>query len=616
MCGIVGYFGPKAPKDVILNGLKQLEYRGYDSAGVAILDHGKFKRVRAPGKLVHLETKLKEETFDGHLGIGHTRWATHGGPTENNAHPHTVEGVSIVHNGIIENYQDIKEELQAQGAKIVSETDTELVAHLLSRAIQANGGDLFNAARSVIPRLTGAFSILAVSEKNPSQMVAFKNGPPLVVGIGKNEIIVASDVQAIISHTNQIVYLEDEEIAFIDGETCQFFTPSGQPLKKEVVTVEWNREKSEKAGYAHFMLKEIYEQPRAVAAAIEPHINIQDLTIELMGADFQNEKKTAEELFKNTDRIFIVACGTSYYAGMVGEYLIETLAGVPVEVELASEFRYREPVIPPKSLLIVVSQSGETADTLAALRLAKKKGAATLCICNVPKSSIDRESDARLYMRSGVEVGVASTKAFTSTLAIFNLLSIYLGRLKGNIDREKEKTYVRALIDIPSQMEHVLAYDKFFKTAAQTLKSAKGFLYMGRGVSYPIALEGALKLKELAYMHAEGYAAGEMKHGPIALIEPRMVAVIVAPNDHVYEKTVSNLEEVRARGAQIISIGSGANKKLESLSQHYLGLPQEDWNLNPLLSVIPLQLLAYHVAEALGYDVDQPRNLAKSVTVE
>ncbi|MGE3974312.1 MAG: glutamine--fructose-6-phosphate transaminase (isomerizing) [Bdellovibrionales bacterium] len=616
MCGIVGYYGLKSPKDVIIDGLKQLEYRGYDSAGVAILDHGHFKRVRAPGKLINLEKKLEHETFDGALGIGHTRWATHGGPTESNAHPHTVDGVSIVHNGIIENYQEIKAELRTQGAKIVSETDTELVAHLLSRAVKKNGGDLLKAAKEVIPGLTGAFSILAVSEQNPTQMVAFKNGPPLVVGVGKNEVVVASDVQAIIAHTNRIAYLEDEEIAFVDGINCQFFSLSGEVLKKELVTVEWNQEKAEKAGYPHFMLKEIFEQPRAVAAAIEPHIRLQDLHIDLAGVEFGASKKSAAEVFQNVERIFIVACGTSYYAGMVGEYLLESMAGISVEVDIASEFRYREPVLPPNSLVMVISQSGETADTLAALRLAKKQGALTFCICNVPHSSIDRESDARLYMRSGVEVGVASTKAFVSTLSLLNVLAIYVGCLKKKITSENEKKAVRSLLDTPSHMEHVLAYDKFFKNAAQTLKNAKGFLYMGRGVSYPIALEGALKLKELAYMHAEGYAAGEMKHGPIALIDPRMIAVVVAPKDHVYEKTVSNLEEVRARGAQIISISTGNNEKLESLSQHYLSLPEGEWNLNPLLSVIPLQLLSYHVAEALGYDVDQPRNLAKSVTVE
>ncbi len=613
MCGIVGYFGPKSPKDVIVAGLKELEYRGYDSAGVAILDHGVFKRVRASGKLINLEEKLKTEHFDGHLGIGHTRWATHGGPTERNAHPHTVSGLSIVHNGIIENYLDIKAELLKEKAVIESDTDTELVAHLLVREIK-KGSTLLEAAMAVIPRLQGAFSILAVSESSPKQMVAFKNGPPLIVGVGRDEVIVASDVQAIISHTNKIIYLDDQEVAFADGASVTIFDLDGKKINKEIVAVEWNREKAEKLGYAHFMLKEIFEQPRAVAAAMEPYINLESESVDLSQVKFGDV--AGSEFLKNIERIFVIACGTSFYAGLVGEYLIESMARVPVEVEFASEFRYRNPVITKNSLVIAISQSGETADTLAALRLAKKQGAKILSICNVVKSTIDRESDAHIYMRSGVEVGVASTKAFTSTLALLNVLALYMGKIKGLLSRDDEKKSVRSLLDLPSQMEHVLAYDKFFNEAAQFLKNAKGFLYLGRGVSYPIALEGALKLKELAYMHAEGYAAGEMKHGPIALIDERMMVVVVCPEDHVFEKTVSNLEEVRARGGQVIAIGSGHNEKLESLSQHYLALPHAAWNLNPILSVIPLQLLSYHLAEALGHDVDQPRNLAKSVTVE
>lgn len=614
MCGIVGYFGPRAPKDIILAGLKELEYRGYDSAGVAILDRGHFKRVRASGKLIQLEKKLEGESFDGHLGIGHTRWATHGGPTERNAHPHNVDGVSIVHNGIIENYLKIGDELRKSGAKIESDTDTELVAHLLSIEMK-NKNDLLGAAQKIIPKLEGAFSILAISEKNPTQMIAFKNGPPLIIGIGKDEVIVASDVQAIVSHTNKVIYLDDQEIAFIDGATCKIYSLKGQVIEKEVVTVEWDREKAEKLGYRHFMLKEIFEQPRAVAAALEPHINLDKMVIEPKGLEFGPEKIPAAEILKDIERIFIVACGTSYYAGMVGEYLFEAIAKVPVEIELASEFRYRDPVIPPNSLVIAISQSGETADTLAAFRLAKRK-AQTMSLVNVPRSTIDREADSHLFMRSGIEVGVATTKAFASTLALLNLLAVYTARVKNRMTETEEKDLLRALLDVPSQMEHVLAYDKFFNEAAKTLKDAKGFLYIGRGVSYPIALEGALKLKELAYKHAEGYAAGEMKHGPIALIDKDMVAVVVAPQDAVFEKTMSNLEELRARGAQIIAIGSGPNKKLESICRHYLSLPEAKWPLNPLLAVIPLQLLSYHVAEALGHDVDQPRNLAKSVTVE
>jgi glutamine---fructose-6-phosphate transaminase (isomerizing) len=615
MCGIVGYLGPKAPKDIILSGLKQLEYRGYDSAGVAILHEGSLKRVRASGKLNNLEKKLDGEVFDGHLGIGHTRWATHGAPSENNAHPHSVGGVSIVHNGIIENYMDIRERVIAEGGKVKSETDSELVAHLLSQEVRETG-DLFEAAVRVVPQLEGAYSILAVWEEKPEQMIAFKNGPPLIVGLADDEVIVASDIQAIVQYTRRVVYLEDHEIAFVNGTKVEFFDLLGNPLKKDVVEIEWNREAAQKQGYAHFMLKEIYEQPRAVAAAIEPHLQHGPLRVDMGHLTFGVEKTEATEVFKKLDRIYIVACGTSYYAGMTAEYYFEKLARVPVEVEFASEFRYREPILTPNSLLIVISQSGETADTLAALRMAKKMGAKTLSICNVSRSTIDRESDGQLYMKCGSEIGVASTKAFTSTQSILGVLAIFCARTRGFITAEQEQKYLEAFIALPSQMELVLNHAKFFEDAAMSLKGAKGFLYLGRCVNFPIALEGALKLKELAYMHAEGYAAGEMKHGPIALIDKDMVVVVVAPQDDVYEKTVSNLEEVRARGGQVISIGSANDTKLSQVSQHFIALPQAEWFLNPILAVIPLQLLAYYVASALGHDVDQPRNLAKSVTVE
>jgi glutamine---fructose-6-phosphate transaminase (isomerizing) len=436
----------------------------------------------------------------------------------------------------------------------------------------------------------------------------------LIVGIGKEEVIIASDIQAIVAHTNKVMYVEDQEVVYVDGTKVEVFDLAGKKIKKEIVTVEWSREKAEKLGYAHFMLKEIFEQPRAVAAALEPFLKPGTDTLDFSSLKFGEQP--AQDYLKNIDRIYLIACGTSYYAGMVGEYLIEKLSKVAVEVELASEFRYREPVLTKNSLVVVISQSGETADTLAALRLAKKQGSKVLSICNVVKSTIDRESDAHIYMRSGVEVGVASTKAFTSTMGLLNAFAMYLAKVRGILKPDQERECVRNLLDLPSQMEHVLAYDKFFKEAASSLKNAKGFLYMARGASYPIALEGALKLKELAYMHAEGYAAGEMKHGPIALIDERMVVVVVCPKDDVFDKTVSNLEEVRARGGQIISIGSGPDEKLEKISKHYLGLPVSKWNLNPILAVIPLQLLAYHVADALGHDVDQPRNLAKSVTVE
>ncbi len=628
MCGIVGYYGPQSPKDIILSGLKTLEYRGYDSAGVAILNRGEFKRIRVQGKLSVLADKLKNEEFDGHIGIGHTRWATHGKPSEANAHPHCVKGISIVHNGIIENYLELREQLKAEGAVFSSETDSELVAHLIAREVDKKS-DLLTSVFAILPQLHGAFSILAVSQAAPEQIVAFKNGPPLIIGHTKKEVIIASDIQAIVQHTPDVIYLDDFEVAFVNGTDVKFYDADGKTLQKKSTHIEWSPEQIEKQGYAHFMLKEIFEQPRAVASAIAPHVNLQTHEVELKGLGFSinafdemaslDEKKDeaiSKEILKNTKRILIVACGTSFYAGSVGKYLFEKIAKVPVDLDIASEFRYRESIIEKDTLFISISQSGETADTLAALRLAKKMGLKCLSICNVKRSSIDRESHGHLYMNAGAEIGVASTKAFVCTLSLLSLCAIYFGKIKKTLGSEDEKNQVRALLAAPSQMENVLAFDKFFAEAASVLKRFKGFLYMGRGVSYPVALEGALKLKELAYMHAEGYAAGEMKHGPLALIDDKMCVVMLAPSDELYEKTVSNLEEAKARGAQIISIGSGENSKLKQLSQYYLPLPKAEWFVNPLLEVIPLQLLSYHVADALGHDVDQPRNLAKSVTVE
>jgi glutamine---fructose-6-phosphate transaminase (isomerizing) len=613
MCGIVGYFGQKDPKEVIVGGLKRLEYRGYDSAGVAILDgpsgHQHIKVVRAQGKLAELSKKLEHEKFTGHLGIGHTRWATHGVPSERNAHPHTVDGLSLVHNGIIENYQDIKRELAANGATFTSDTDSELVAHLLSRKVQQTG-DLLKAVEAILPKLRGAYAIVAMWEKQPDVLVAFKNGPPLVIGLGEKEVIVASDVQAIISHTNKVVYIDDHEIAFVKGADLKVFTAGGNAIKKEIQTITWSADQVEKAGFKHFMLKEIHEQPRAVANACGPHIDLVSKTVKL------HDVGLTEAQFQKIERVFIIACGTSYYAGVAGKYLIEKMAQVPVETDIASEFRYRSPVIPPNTLVVTISQSGETADTLAALRLAKKMGALTLSICNVRASSIDREADGRIYMNSGPEIGVASTKAFVSTLAVLNLFSLYLGAVRGKLTRADESSAVENMLALPAQMEAVLSYDKFFGEVAMKLKEYRGVLFMGRGVSYPIALEGALKLKELAYMHAEGYAAGEMKHGPLALIDDRMLILMVCPADEHYEKSLSNLEEARARGGKIMSIGTGDDAALKAVSDDYLSLPVANWMTNPILAALPVQLLAYHVADAMGNDVDQPRNLAKSVTVE
>ncbi len=617
MCGIVGYLGFQDPKKIIIEGLKKLEYRGYDSAGVAVIHDGKTKRIRAEGKLKNLEDKLVAENFNGRLGIGHTRWATHGAAVEKNAHPHQVGEISIVHNGIIENYLEIKNELILRGAQISSDTDSELVAHLINEEIQ-QCQNLLLAVQKTLNKLIGAFSVVVMWEKSPNELVAFKDGPPLIVGINdknpkEKEFFVVSDVQAALSYTKNFVYLEDREVVHITQNEIKFFTALGAPLKKQIVTLEWNPEQIEKMGFKHYMLKEIYEQPRAIAAALRPHINTETHEVSLQNLGFE---KPTDEVFKSVERIIFIACGTSFYAANVAQYLVEQVSGLPVQIDIASEFRYRKPIIAKNTLVITISQSGETADTLAAIRLAKEKGALTLSITNVQRSSIDREAHAHLYMNSGVEVGVASTKAFTSTLALVNLLALQIAKVRGVLSPAQEQNFVKGLLAVPSQIEVVLAYDKYFTDAAKKLKDFKGFLYLGRGVSYPIALEGALKLKELAYMHAEGYAAGEMKHGPLALIDANMAIVVVAPNDDLIEKTISNLQEAKARGGKIISIGTGENAALKSMSEYYLSIPAANWMTNPIISVVPLQLMAYHLADSLGYDVDQPRNLAKSVTVE
>ncbi len=626
MCGIVGYLGPLNPKEVIINGLKKLEYRGYDSAGLAIIHNGETKLIRALGKLKSLEDKVFQENFNGHLGIGHTRWATHGVPSERNAHPHKVRGISLVHNGIIENYLDIKEDLLKQGAKIESDTDSELVAHLIANEIDETK-NLKKAVENILEKLKGAFSIVVMWEKNPEELVAFKDGPPLVVGLGKDQNFVASDVQALIAYTNQFIYLNDREIVRLTTQKVNLYSAQGVAIERKPIVLNWSPELVEKQGFSHFMLKEIYEQPRAVAMAMEPHLfehrvrlkNVGFYETDLHHLDQLNAeadwKKTCTHL-SQIERIFIVACGTSFYAGQIGKYLIENFAKIPVETDIASEFRYRNPLLPKNSLVLTISQSGETADTLAAIRLAKEKGALTLSLCNVKNSTIDREAHGHLYMNAGPEIGVASTKAFTTTLAILNIFSIAMAKIHNQLSEIEEKELVQSLLAIPSKLEVVLSYDKYFQTAAENLGKFKGFLFMGRGVSYPIAMEGALKLKELAYLHAEGYAAGEMKHGPLALIDERMAIVMLVPDDNNYEKTVSNLEEAKARGGQIISLGSGVNERLKKISLTYLPVPKADWNLNPILFVVPMQLMAFHIACILGYDVDQPRNLAKSVTVE
>ncbi len=574
-----------------------------------------------------LEERIKNETWTGHVGIGHTRWATHGVPSEKNAHPHKVHGITLVHNGIIENYNEIKDALIRRGANIVSDTDSELVAHLIAEEY-AKVKDLKSAVERVLPKLIGAFSIVVLCEQSPNELIAFKDGPPLVIGLGKNENFVASDVQALIKYTREFIYLNDREIVKLEKDRVQLFSSHGVVIERKSVTLNWSPELTEKQGFAHYMLKEIHEQPRTVAAAVENHLDGDSVRLNRVGffdsnysesrdkMDVAEDWTNTQKILQGIERVFIVACGTSYYAGTIAKYFIEKIGQIPVEIDIASEFRYRDPVVPKKSLVMTISQSGETADTLAAIRLAKEKGATTLSLCNVKNSSIDRFADGHLYINAGPEIGVASTKAFTATIAMLNVFALCIGKIKKTLSAGEEKEFVMGLRALPSKMEVVLSYDKYFLAAANSLKDFRGFLFMGRGTSFPIAMEGALKLKELAYLHAEGYAAGEMKHGPIALIDEKMAVIMIAPRDNYFEKTVSNIEEVKARGGYIISLGSGDDQTLKRISKLYLPIPASDWLTNPILFVIPLQLMAYHLSSVLGYDVDQPRNLAKSVTVE
>lgn len=595
MCGVVGYWGPLPPKKVILDGLRRLEYRGYDSTGIAIFDHHELKVVRSPGKLINLEAKLQGTDFTGPCGIGHTRWATHGEPNEKNAHPHKVGAVAIVHNGIIENYAEIRSRLIASGAKIQSDTDSELVAHLLAQEINSGRSrGLFDATLKIISQLKGAYSILAVNEKEPDTLLAFKNGTPMLVGLGSKEVIIASDVQAIIEHTNRIVYLEDGEIVLSRKNEVQFFDIKGNKIEKKIHEIKWNAAMAEKAGFSHFMEKEIYEQPRAIGQTMAAHIDHKSKSVHLK--DFE----LTDEEIRGASRIQLVACGSAWHAALTAKYLLENLARIPADIDIASEFRYRHPVLDKNTLVITVSQSGETADTLACLRYCKAQGLKILSVCNVPQSSIDREATARIYTNAGPEIGVCSTKAFTAQIVALHLLALHVARIRKTIDDKTMRANVEALLALPSQVEVCLNHDKWFKQAALALSKYKGFLYLGRGLLYPIALEGALKLKEITYLHAEGYPSGELKHGPIALVDKDMAIITMAPKDELYEKNISNIEEVRARGGQIIAIGTEGDEHLKSLALHFLAIPAALPNVYPVLATIPVQLLSYHLACVLG----------------
>jgi glucosamine--fructose-6-phosphate aminotransferase (isomerizing) len=609
MCGIIGYVGMQESVPILLEGLRRLEYRGYDSAGVAILNGDGIKIEKAAGKIDVLEKKIAAAHPIGTLGIAHTRWATHGEPNTVNAHPHTdCKGrIAVVHNGIIENYSTLKTALQKEGHRFITDTDTEVLAHLIEKFFE---GNLEKAVASALRHVTGTYGIAVISQDDPGKIVGARHGSPLVVGIcDGDEYLLASDVSAVIRHTNQVVYLDDEEMVVLTSAGIHTTTLREETVSKRVETVDWDLSTIEKAGYAHFMLKEIFEQPQSLRNTLRGRLLLDEGTARLGGLNMSEREMRA------IDRVIITACGTSWHAGLIGEYLIEELARLPVEVEYASEFRYRNPILKPGTVVLAISQSGETADTLAAMREAKRKGARVLGVCNAVGSTIARESDGGVYIHAGPEIGVASTKAFTSQVAALTLFTLYLGRL-GQLSPESGAELTRALSEIPDKIEGILANADSIKAIASANAHHNNFLYLGRGVNFPVALEGALKLKEISYIHAEGYPAAEMKHGPIALIDENMPVVFVCTQDSAYEKVLSNMEEVRARKGKIIAVASEGDTHVAKKADHVLFVPHTLGPLMPLLSVIPLQLLAYYIAVERGCDVDQPRNLAKSVTVE
>ena len=610
MCGIVGYVGPKDATPVIVEGLRKLEYRGYDSAGVAVIHDGKTDIRRAVGKLANLDKLLKERPLAGHTGIGHTRWATHGRPSEENAHPHEVDGVTVVHNGIIENYVELKQRLMAQGRRFKSETDTEIMAHLVAAHL-ASGLTLVPAVRAALAEVRGAYAFVIQSEREPGKIVAAKSASPIVIGVGQGEMLVASDIPALLAHTRDMIFLDDGHMAVLTREGYELTTITGEPVTAKVRRIDWSPVMAEKAGHKHFMHKEIFEQPVAIADTIRGRVSMDEARVHLDGVDLGDVKKLR--------RLVIVACGTSYHAGLVGKFMIEALARIPVECDLASEFRYRQPVIDAETGVLAISQSGETADTLAAIKEAKAQGATTFAVCNVIESSIAREcatSGGVMYTHAGPEIGVASTKAFTTQLVALYLLAIHLGRARGQLDDARVRKALESLREVPAQVEAVLRREAQVIAIARRYARARDFLFLGRGLNFPIALEGALKLKEISYIHAEGYSAGEMKHGPIALIDENMPVVGIATHGPFYEKVISNLEEVRARNGKLIIVAADGDSRIAQIADDVILVPEADPLLDPILTVIPLQLLAYHVADLNGTDVDQPRNLAKSVTVE
>jgi glucosamine--fructose-6-phosphate aminotransferase (isomerizing) len=611
MCGIVGYVGPRQCVDLIVGGLRKLEYRGYDSAGVAVVGPTGLAVKRAKGKLQNLVTLLGDRPLPGCTGIGHTRWATHGRPSDENAHPHQYGGVAVVHNGIIENHLELKSVLSGKGHRFASETDTEIFAHLIADALAAGARDLAAAVRAALAQVEGTYAIAVIAEKRPDEIVAAKNASPLVVGYGEGESFLASDVPAILEHTREVNYLEEGELAVLTPAGISIQGRSGEPSARKPRRIEWSAVAAEKDGHKHFMHKEIFEQPRAVTDTIRGRASLEQGDVLLDGVELP------EEYAKGLERLVIVACGTSWHAGLTGRLMIETLARLPVEVELASEFRNRDPLVSERVLCLAISQSGETADTLAAVKIAKARGSRAYAICNVVGSAIPRECDGgTLFTRAGPEIGVASTKAFTTQLAALYLLAVKLGRLRGTLDASRAREHLEALRLLPGWMEQMIRQEAAVMPIAKRCAAARDVLFLGRGAQFAPALEGALKLKEISYIHAEGYAAGEMKHGPIALIDEAMPVIVLATREPAYEKTLGNMEEVRARGGHVFALVSEGDTHAASLAEVALTIPPAPPLLAPLVSIIPLQFLAYHVADLKGTDVDQPRNLAKSVTVE
>jgi glucosamine--fructose-6-phosphate aminotransferase (isomerizing) len=607
MCGIVGIIGNRDAASVLVDGLKRLEYRGYDSAGIATLVEGKIERRRAQGKLVNLETLLKDKPLGGSIGIGHTRWATHGVPNEVNAHPHATSRVAVVHNGIIENYQELKAELSAKGHEFATQTDTEAVVHLIDSYLQ-EGKSPIDAVAASLSRLDGAFALGILFANHPDILIAARRGSPLAIGHGEGEMYLGSDALALAPLTRKLTYLEEGDWAVLTREGATIRNAANQLVERPSKMTQLSGALIGKGEHRHYMMKEICEQPQVISETIQSYYNPETRAITLPDLPFD---------LKNVERITIVACGTSYYAGLVGRYWFEQLARLPVDVDIASEFRYRHPVLKKGSLAIFISQSGETADTLAALRLCKQEGVHTLAIVNVGESTMAREADAMVMTLAGPEIGVASTKAFTAQLSVLACLALAMGRQLGRLTPEREAAHVAALVSVPSRVADVLASDAHIKDVSAKVAEARDVIYIGRGTGFPIALEGALKLKEISYIHAEGYAAGELKHGPIALLDENMPVIAIAPSDELFDKTASNIEEVIARGAKVLLFtdAKGA-KRLAAKAWVTIDLPEVDAFVTPLLYALPVQLLAYHVAVAKGTDVDQPRNLAKSVTVE